>query len=223
MIRRIMRGMSFRWRRWSRSLLVVVLLGLVSGVPAIRDPILRAVGWALVVDEPVEPADIIVVPQWAGSGGAIDAADLVHSGIASRVAVLSGPPEPAERELTRRGIPYQNETADLVHLLRSLGVAEIDVIPTPAAGTEAEGQVLSSWCEQHQFRSIIVVSAPDHSRRVRRVLHRSLPGHPRRVVIRSARYSSFDPNRWWETRDNIRITIVELQKLLLDVARHPIS
>lgn len=216
--------MSVRWRRWLRIVLPpVVVLGLIVGVPAIRAAALRTVGWALVVDEPVEPADIIVVPQWAGRGGAIDAADLVHSGIASRVAVLPGPPEPAEGELTRRGIPYHGETADLVQLLRSLGVAGVDVIPTPAAGTEAEGQVLSSWCEQHRFRSIVVVSAPDHSRRVRRVLHRSLPGHPTRVVIRSARYSSFDPNRWWETRDNIRITILELQKLLFDVARHPLS
>ncbi|PYR60844.1 MAG: hypothetical protein DMF91_11190, partial [Acidobacteria bacterium] len=86
-----------------------------------------------------------------------------------------------------------------------------------------ESHVLLSWCDQRQFRSIVVVSAPDHSRRVRRVLHRSLLGHPTRVVVRSARYSSFDPNRWWQTREGIRIEIMELQKLLLDVVRHPIS
>jgi hypothetical protein len=204
-------------------LLVIVLLGVVCSVPAIRGAILRTVGRALVVDEPVEPADMIVVPLWAGAAGAIDAADLVHRGIASRVAVLPEPPRPAEQELTRRGIPYQDESADLVQLLRALGVAQVELIPEPAAGTHAESRVLVSWCDQHQFRSIVVVSAPDHSRRVRRALHRSLLGHPTRVVVRSARYASFDPNRWWHTRDGIRIEIVELQKLLLDVVRHPIS
>jgi len=184
---------------------------------------LRAVGWALVVDEPVEPADLIVVPQWAGTSGAIDAADLVHSGIADRVALLPEPAKPAERELARRGVPYQNEAADLAQLLRALGVATIEVVPIAAAGTEAEGRVLLSWCDQHQFRSIVVVSAADHSRRVRRVLRRSLQGHQTRVVVRSARYSAFDPNRWWQTRDGVRTGIVELQKLLLDVARHPFS
>jgi hypothetical protein len=214
--------MSFRPRRRFLVLPAIALLGIVCVAVAAR-PMLRAVGWALVVDERVEPADIIVVPQWTGSAGAIDAADLVHSGIASRVAVLAAPPKPAELELTRRGISYQSETADLVQLLRSLGVAQIDVIANPADGTEAEGQLLPSWCDQHQVRSLVVVSAPDHSRRVRRVLHRSLAGRPTKVVIRSARYSLFDPDRWWETRDGIRTGIVELEKLLLDIARHPIS
>jgi hypothetical protein len=55
------------------------------------------------------------------------------------------------------------------------------------------------------------------------VLRRSLRGDRLRVSVRSARYSTFDPDRWWETRDGIRTEIVEFQKLLLDVARHPIS
>jgi hypothetical protein len=212
-------------RRWSRILLLVVLLGLglLAGVPGVRDPILRAVGWALVIDEPIEPVDVIVVPQWAGTGGPIDAADLVHGGVASQVAVLPEPPEPADGELAHRGIPFQDRATDLIQLLRGLGVADVERIPIPAGGTEAEARVLSEWCWQHRYRSIMVVSTPDHSRRVRRMLHRSLLGHLTKVVIRSARYSLFDPNRWWMTRDNSRIVILELQKLLVDIVRHPIS
>jgi len=204
-------------------LLAIVLVAFAGSVPVIRGAILRTVGRALVVDEPVAPADVIVIPLWAGAAGAIDAADLVHSRIADRVAILTEPPRPAEQELSRRGVSYQDETADLVQVLHALGVTNVEVIPDPAAGTHEESHVLLSWCDQRQFRSIVVVSAPDHSRRVRRVLHRSLLGHPTRVVVRSARYSSFDPNRWWQTREGIRIEIMELQKLLLDVVRHPIS
>ena len=215
--------MNVVWRRWSRILGLIVLLGLVCAMPAVRRAMLRTLGWALVVDEPVGAADIIVVPVWAGAAGAIDAADLVHSRIAGRVAVLAEPPKPAERELTRRGVAYQDETADLAQLLRSLGIANVEVIPDPADGTHEESHVLLSWCDQRHFRSIVVVSAPDHSRRVRRALHRALRGHPTTVAVRSARYSSFDPDRWWTTRDGVRIEIVELQKLVLDVVRHPIS
>jgi hypothetical protein len=214
--------MSVRRRRSRLLLLVIVLLGIAVGVPAIRGSILRAVGRALVVDEPVEPADVIVLPKWAGAAGAIDASDLVHSDIADRVALLPGPPKRAEEELTRRRVPYVDENTDLVQLLRALGVANIEVIPEPAAGTEAEGQVLLSWCDERKFRSILVVSSPDHSRRVRRVLHRSMRGHSTKVMVRSARYSAFDPDRWWTSRDGTRTAIVELQKLLLDVVRHPI-
>jgi hypothetical protein len=214
--------MNVRWRRWSWFLLIVLLgAALVAGVPALRTAALRTMGQALVVDEPVESADIIVVPRWAGGAGVIDAADLVHRGIAGRVAVLPEPHDPAERELIRRGISYHDQTADLVQLLHALGVANVEVIPDPVSGTHAEAYVLLSWCDLHQFRSIVVVSAPDHSRRVRRALHRAWRGHPTNVIVRSARYSTFDPNRWWETRDGTRIAIVELQKLVLDFVRHP--
>jgi hypothetical protein len=204
-------------------LAVIVLLCLAAGVPAVRRAVLRSVGWALVVDDAVEPADVIVVPVWAGNAGAIEAADLVHHGIASRVAVLAEPPKGADLELMRRGIPYQDETTDMVELFRAFRVADIEVIPNPAASTEAEGNVLPSWFDHRQYRSIILVSPPDHSRRVRRVLRRSMRGRAGKVMIRSARYSSFDPDQWWTTRDGVRTEIVELQKLALDVVRHPIS
>jgi len=32
-----------------------------------------------------------------------------------------------------------------------------------------------------------------------------------------------DPGRWWETRDGVRTEIIEFQKLLLDLIRHPIG
>ena len=43
-----------------------------------------------------------------------------------------------------------------------------------------------------------------------------MKGHPTRVMVQSSRYSSFDPNHWWETRDGIRTEIIEFQKLLFE-------
>jgi hypothetical protein len=63
----------------------------------------------------------------------------------------------------------------------------------------------------------------DHSRRVRRMLDRVMTGHPTHVAVQPARYSSFDPDRWWETRDGIRTEIIELQKLVLEAVLHPMS
>src|SRR5947207_594395 len=139
--------MSLRWR-WSRlfvvAVLVVVACG-VAGIPAIRTSLLRAAGRALVVDEPVEPVapvDVIVLPKWAGAAGAIDASDLVHNRIAGLVAVLAEPPKPSEQELMRRGVPHPDENVELVRLLHALGVPHVALIPEPAAGTAAQGQVL---------------------------------------------------------------------------------
>lgn len=206
-------------------MLVVVLLGVAStAIFAVRRPILRAAGWALVVNDRVEPANVIVVTVEADGAGVLEAADLVHSGVATRVAIFGEPPDTmVEREFIRRGVPYENAAARSVRNLRVLGVETVDLIPTYVAGSEDEGPALAEWCDQHGFRSVVVASTSDHSRRIRRVLHRSMKGHRTRVMARSARYSGFDPDRWWRSRRGIRTEVEELEKLLVDVVRHPIS
>jgi uncharacterized SAM-binding protein YcdF (DUF218 family) len=195
----------------------------IVAVPPVREPVLRAAGWALIVNEPVAPADIIVIVAGIAGAGALEAADLVQSGIATRVAVFADPPSGENHEFIRRGLPYEDGAARQIRQLRWLGVTDVVQIPRTDVGTEGEAQVLPPWCDQHQFQSIVLVAARDHSRRLRRVLDRAMKGHPTRVTVRPARYSNFDPDRWWETRGGVRTEIVELQKLVLDVVLHPMS
>jgi hypothetical protein len=215
------RSMIFRWPRWAPILVVLALAAVaIIAIRPLREPVLRAAGWALVVNEPVTPADIIVLSLDSGGAGALEAADLVQSGISKRVAVFMDPPSGADYEFIRRGLPYEDAGARQIRQLRSLGVTDVVQI-SRVDGTESEGQVLPSWCDKHHLRSIVVVATKDHSRRLRRVLDRVMKGHPTRVTVHSARYSSFDPDRWWDTRGGIRTEIIELQKLLLDIVLHP--
>jgi hypothetical protein len=195
----------------------------VVAFPSVRDPVLQAAGWALVINEPVAPVDIIVVSLDSGGAGALEAADLVQSGIATRVAVFTDPPSGEDNEFIRRGLPYEDASARQIRQLRWLGVTQVVQIPRTEAGTEGEGQALPAWCDQHQFRSIVFVAARDHSRRLRHVLDRVMKDHSTQVTVQPARYSEFDPDRWWKTRDGIRTEIVELQKLVLEVVLHPLS
>jgi hypothetical protein len=50
-----------------------------------------------------------------------------------------------------------------------------------------------------------------------------MKGHQTTLTVCSTPYSAFDPDRWWNSRDGIRTEIVESEKLLLDIVRHPIS
>lgn len=208
-----------------RVFLFVVLLALAAmvGVAPVREAALRAAGGALVAEDPLGPADIIVIPEWAGGAGALGAADLFHSGMAKRVAVLAGSLLPEEREFTRRGVGYEDEVTRMAQRIVSLGVPAPERISGRASGTEAEGEVLADWCDRNQFTSVVVVSSPDHSRRLQRVLRRSMQGRRTRVSVRSTPYSAFDPNDWWTNRNGLRIGLIELEKLMLDVARYPLS
>jgi len=204
-------------------MVVALAAAAVVAVPTVREPFLRAAGWALVLSEPVVPADIIVVSAYSGGAGVLEAADLMRKGIATQVAVFTSPPSVEGYEFSRRGLPYEDSAARQIRQLRLLGVTDVVQIPATDAGTEGEGEVLATWCDQHQFRSIVFVAARDHSRRLRRVLDRLMNGHPTRATVRPARYSSFDPDRWWETRDGVRTEIIELQKLLFEAVLHPMS
>lgn len=213
------------WRRKSAAILVVVTSAAVAAmvVPSIREPVLRAAGWALVATEPIVPADIIVISADSNGAGALEASDLVQAGIATRVAVFSDPPSGQDFEFIRRGLPYEDGAARQTRQLKGLGVKDVVEIPRANAGTEIQGQVLRSWCDEHQLRSVVFVASKDDSRRTRRALDRVMKGHPTRITVQAARYSSFDPDRWWKTRSGIRTEIVGLENLALDIILHPIS
>jgi hypothetical protein len=215
---------SRRSRRIGVVWFFVLVAAVCIGLYLVRRPVLRAAGWALVINEPVEPADVIVIALGSDGAGVLEAADLVHGGVATRVAVFAELPDNiVDQEFLRRGIAYENAAARSIQALKLLGVGNVEQMPRYVSGSEDEGTALAEWCGRHQFRSVVVVSSSDHSRRLRRVLRRAMKDQPTRVTVHCARYSRFDPDRWWETHDGTRIELEELEKLLLDILRHPIT
>ena len=220
-------GLNLR-RGIGRRAAALWLLGIVVAVLAtsfaMRRQILGSAGRVLVADDPVGRADIIVVAIAADGAGVLEASDLFHAGVADRVAVFEDPPGSVDREFLRRGVPYEDEAARSTRQLHALGVSRVETIPAGfVAGTEAEGDTLPGWAETRGLRSLVVVTTSDHSRRLRRVLRRATALRGPQIAVRSARHSPFDPDSWWTDRGGIRIEIVELQKLLLDIVRHPVS
>jgi hypothetical protein len=196
---------------------------LAVALPPARAPLLRSAGRALVSDAPLERADVIVLGVASDGAGALEAADLVHAGLASRVALVREPAGPVVAEFSRRGASYEDEAERSARELRTLGVTNVDVIPGVVAGTEDESRLIPLWCETSHLHSAIVVTTSDHSRRLGRALRRTDADGAVRVVVRGARLSSFDPDHWWQSRGGIRIEIIEMQKLIFDLLRHPLS
>jgi hypothetical protein len=217
-------SMTSRRPRWAPILVVVaVAAATIVAARPLQEPVLRAAGWALIVNEPVARADIIVIVPGGGGAEALEAADLVQSGIATRVAVFADPPSGEDHEFIRRGLPYEDAAARQIDQLKWLGVTDVAQIPRADTETEGVAEVLSAWCDQHRFRSVVFVAKREHSRRLRRVLDRVMKGHSTRITVQPSRYSGFDPDQWWKTRTGVRIEIVELQRLVFEVLLHPIS
>jgi len=171
----------------------------------------------------IKSADVIVVAIDAGGAGTLEAADLVHNGVANRVAVFDDPPSSVDREFLRRGLPYDDRGATAARQLHLLGIENIEPIPRATTGSEQEGEILPGWCEEHGYHTAVLVTSSDHSRRLNRILRRSMHGDELRVIVRGSRYSKFNPDSWWKSRDEVRDGIFEFQKLILDLVQHPLS
>jgi len=219
--------MALSAARSHRLLLVVagcaLVLLLLAALPLTRGALLRSVGRALVAQDAIRHADVVVISIDADGAGVLEAADLLHQGWATRVALFPDPPDPVDREFLRRGVPYSNRAAVATMQLRSLGIEQVELIPWSVTGTTDEGDVLRRWCAQQRIGSIIFVATADHSRRARRMLQRALRGSATQVTVRYSPYSEFDPEGWWRSRNGVRIEVFEAQKLLADLLRHPFS
>jgi uncharacterized SAM-binding protein YcdF (DUF218 family) len=204
-------------------LLTLAAAAITAVVPAGRVTVLQAAGTALVSHDPIVAADAIVVSASAEDAGVLTAADLFAAHVASRVAVFADPPLPEDREFIRRGLAHDTEGEAALRSLHELRIPNPVLIEKSVAGTEEESRVLPRWAAERGLRSVVVVTSPDHARRMRRLLKRATKGAALEVMIQPATYAQYQPGSWWRTRDGVRTQIIETQKLLLDLLRHPLQ
>jgi hypothetical protein len=207
-----------------RAALVLFLVVAVSMlVPAVRSTLLMTLGRALVADDPLVAADVIVIAPDAQEAGLLEAADLVQRGISNRVAIVIRPLTPISEHFMRRGVAYADEGERYLGLLQAMHIDQTEIVRMRRGGTEAFGEFLPAWSRRRGYSSVLVVTQTDHSRRVKRVLRRNSPEEGPRFIIRRSRYSAFTPDHWWQDRSTVRTGLVELQKLAVDVVVHPLS
>ena len=211
-----------RWL-WRIFLAGTVLLVVLLALPATRERLLRAAGWALVAQDPLTPADVIVVSIDADGEGVLAAADLVHAGLATRVALFPDPPDRTDREFLRRGLPYSNRATIATMQLHALGVTSVELIPAPVSGTTAEGAALRQWCAGQGLRRVIFVSTPI-IRGARAACWRAACVAP---ALRPAYATPPTPSSIRQlvadAAPGVVTEIVEAQKLLVDAVLRPSS
>jgi hypothetical protein len=211
-------------RRAIRAWLIgVVVLVAAAAIPPVRHGTLRGAGGALLWNDPVEPADVIVISE-SGSpeefqAAEIDVADLYARGIIPRVMLLRAAPDRIDEELVRRGVHLDNPA---IAILRQLGVpdAAIEVVEAGEGGTTESTRTLAAWTRAHPSRVVVVIGAA-HSRRYRRALLRVWPENAPPPRVTYPQRTDFRADDWWRGRRTLRDGVFELQKLAWDCIRHP--
>lgn len=202
-----------RPRRAIRRVLVsIAALALVA--PACFFPF---AGRFLVREDPLEPADAIVVLAGARVERWLESVELFRERQAPTIVLSPGRLEKAEMELRAKGIRFPTEFELARDAMLELGVPAgvIQSLPDSVDNTAQEAEVLHRLVGQTHWQRIIVVTSRYHTRRTGFAFRRVFRGSPVRILIRASRYDESEPARWWRHRADIRLVTSELPKLVV--------
>ena len=199
-----------------RALLWIGLaLSAVVAVVGLRRPLLGVAGRFLVVEDPVQPADAIVVLSGSLPDRIIEAVDLYHEGVAPRIVLTRAPELPGLSTLRARGGQLLDHHEQNRSVAEQLGVpaSAVSLVPGVAASTLAEAREIVRYLGQERLRTVLVVTSKLHARRARMTLRR-LAGDRVQIVVRPSRHDPFAPDDWWRHRAWTRRLVIEYLKLL---------
>jgi len=176
--------------------------------------LLRGLGSWLVVQDPLDHAEAIVVLGGTMYERQMEAVDLFKEGWAPRIYVLREIADWGEAELIARGIPYMRSVDMQIDTMQKLGVpADRITILDPANSTAEEAQIVLQLATEAKLTRLIVVTSKQHTRRSRLVMNRRLRPAGVNVIVRASRYDRTDTAGWWHNRSTLRFTLFETQRL----------
>ena len=163
--------------------------------------VFRGAGRWLDREDPLSHADVIFVVGGAMPQRALEAGKVFAMGYAPEVW-LSRPDSPAD-DLAKLGIHFAGEEDYNRQILIHQGVPEaaIHILPEPVVNTEEELQEVGREMRKNGKRTIILVTSPQHTRRVWTLWQR-LVGKDPKAMVHGAQDDPFDADHWWRnTRD----------------------
>jgi len=173
-------------------LAVLIVLGVVA---------FRGAGRWLEREDQLSHADVIFVLSGGLPQRALEGSKVFAMGYAPEVW-LSRPDGPTD-ELAKLGIHFYGEEDYNRQILVHEGVPEtaIHVLPLPVVNTEEELQEVGSEMRRNGKTTVILVTSPQHTRRVWTIWQRVV-GSDARAMVRAAHDDPFDADHWWRnTRD----------------------
>jgi uncharacterized SAM-binding protein YcdF (DUF218 family) len=186
-----------------RPLLVtlIVLLALACLAVLVHRPLLRAAGRALVVDDPRERADAVVVVAGHTPSREAMAAALFRDGWAPRLVVSRQSVPGRVQQLLDMGIRRLDFQGESVAALEKYGVPRdaIVTLDQPVEITETELRAVAALARDRGWRRLILVTTPFHARRVQLVWRRESGGAIEdRLAVVSDECGAGDA--WWRRR-----------------------
>ena len=186
--------------RLVKALIIVLILlfGLALLLYVLRFPIMTGLADLLVINDPLQPADIVFVLNGDVTTRPFRAAELYQQGLADHIVIARAEDTPP----SEMGL-YPNSTDVAVRILDELGVPDQDITVIQTDGgvtsTRDETRVLREYLEQHELRRVIVVTSAFHTRRVKWIVDKELSKSEVDIRLTAVPDTKFDETNWWQS------------------------
>ena len=198
----------FRW------IFFLILLSY-TAIAYFHAPILAGIGGFLVVSIPPQKADVIICLSGSPVDRGLTAADAYHLGLAPFIVTIPEERPEGAHLLEERGIHYPESVELLFSVLKGMGVPESALITgdSPTSNTADEAKAVRVIKKHRDFKSIILVTSPTHTRRTLYVFRKVFSGEEVVFSIIPSSYSQFRTEDWWKHRKYQKEVLLEYQKL----------
>ena len=188
-------------RRWVAGVLIAVAV-LTVLVTVFHRPLLRQVPAALVVEDRIEHSDAIVVVAGGTPSREMRAATLFREGWAPRVIISRPAITSSIQELMALGVRPLDLQGESRLTLSKYGVPadRITAIRTTARTTEPELRLVHEAARTHGYRRVILVTSPQHTRRVKVIWSRESRESGIEGIVLAAPTDEFTVDDWWRRR-----------------------
>jgi uncharacterized SAM-binding protein YcdF (DUF218 family) len=200
-------------RARKRNFVWAILVALAVGLIVFASIIFLGVGRWLVVEDPLDKAQAIVVLSGRIPMRALEAARLYNAGYAPQVW-LTRANEPAA-SLQEMHVAYIGEDFFNSRVLMHEGVPSnaIRVLEPPIDNTADELRAIAAELMRVKGDTVIIVTTKAHTRRVR-TLWRKLSGVRQRAIVRAAPSDPFAPDHWWRATGDALDVVREVLGLM---------
>ncbi|MEM7655496.1 MAG: YdcF family protein [Bacteroidota bacterium] len=173
-------------------------LVLVAILFALRVPILKGIGYALIHDDPAVEVDAAFVLSSNAYERSRTAADLYHRNLFPTVITLG---EGVNQSLKAMGIETTEAEVSRTALL-SFGVdtAAIRTI-NRATSTYEESEEILGYADREDYQHIMIISSKFHTKRVKKVFEEKFKARGIEVLVKGADPLNYEIDRWWESEE----------------------
>ena len=185
-----------------RKFLIVslTLLLVISGIYILRTPVLRWFATSLIVEDPMQKVDAMVVLSGGGYDRGNEAVQIVHQGYTNKIICTGGNPV-----IELRVFNIDTLEADMtVANLKRQGIPDSLIVEIrDGTSTKEESKIILDYCKQNDLKKIMILSSKLHTHRVQEVFKKKLKQAGIEVVVRGAHNSRFDEMLWWQDEDGL--------------------